>query len=207
MNRFQEFYTYHPVTFVILALNTIMMLFVMFDGGFNVENLIGWGAIYPPFVKDGQYYRLLTATALHGSIIHYFFNSYVLYFLGTNMEKMIGPLKFGFVYVISGLISSVAVVYLGEQNIVTIGASGAIFGIMGGILMLSIRKKSWFNPRGIQSIRTLVVINLIFTFTIPNISIPGHIGGLVAGILLFLLISPDKPYYLKYIEQIYDYHE
>lgn len=207
MRRIQEFYTYHPFTFIILVLNTIMVFFVMFDGGFNVDNLRAWGAIDPVLVKEGQYYRLLTATALHGSILHYFFNSYVFFYLGSNMEKMVGPLKLGFVYIFSGLLSSLAVVYLGSENVVTIGASGAIFGIMGGILMLSFKKKSWFNPRGIQSIRTLVVINLIFTFTIPGISVLGHLGGLLAGIILFLFMTPQKPYYLRYIERIYEYDE
>lgn len=204
MSKLREFYTYHPVTFLILTLNTIMLFFVMIDGGFNIENLIGWGAIFPPYVKAGQYYRLFTATALHGSVIHYLFNSYVLFYLGSNMEKMIGPLKFAFVYLFSGIVSSLAVVYLGAQNVVTIGASGAIFGIMGGIFILSFKKKEWFTSRGIQSIRTLVLINLIFTFTVRNISIEGHIGGLVAGILLFLLVTPDQPYFLKYMD---DYHE
>jgi len=207
MRHLKAFYTYHPVTFIILALNTIMVLLVMFDGGFTIENLVGWGAIFPPYVKNGEYYRLLTATALHGSVIHYFFNSYILFYLGSNMEKMVGPLKFAIVYVLSALLSSLAVVYLGAQNIVTIGASGAIFGIMGGILMLTIRKKEWFNERAVKSIRVLVIFNLVFTFTFPNISIPGHLGGLVAGLLLFMLFTPHEPHFYKYLRHFDDFDQ
>ena len=207
MQQLKVFYTYHPVTFILLALNTIMVLLVMFDGGFTVENLVGWGAIYPPFVKNGQYYRLLTATALHGSLIHYFFNSYVLYYLGSNMEKMVGSWRFGLVYLFSALVSSLAVVFFGHPNVVTIGASGAIFGVMGGILMLTIRKKEWFNESAIRSLRILVIINLVFTFLFTNISIPGHLGGLVAGLVLFLVFTPNEPYFFRYLRHDDDmYH-
>lgn len=197
---FKEYYKNHPVTSIIIIINLVMGFLVMFSGGFSIPNLISWGAIVPPLITEqGEYYRIVAAMALHGSILHLLMNSYVLFYIGGHLEKLLGPKKYLLVYLVSGIISSLFVVYFGEPNVVTIGASGAIFGVMGGLFMLTIKKASWFHPQTIRSIRNLMVINLIFTFVIPNISVLGHLGGLIAGVLLFFVITPDEPYFTRYM--------
>lgn len=197
---FKEYYKNHPVTSIIIIINLVMGIVVMFSGGFTIENLISWGAILPPLITEqGEYYRIITAMALHGSVLHFLMNSYVLFYIGGHLERFIGPKRYLLVYMVAGIVSSLFVVFFGAPNVVTIGASGAIFGVMGGLFMLTIKKASWFHPQAIRSIRNLMLINLIFTFVIPNISIPGHLGGLVAGVLLFFVITPDEPHYTRYM--------
>jgi len=196
----KEYYKNHPVTSIIVIINLVMAILVMFSGGFSIANLISWGAIVPPLITEQkEYYRILTAMALHGSVIHFLMNSYVLFYIGGHLERFIGPIKYLIVYLVAGIISSLFVVFFGASNVVTIGASGAIFGVMGGLFMLTIKKASWFHPQAIRSIRNLMLINLVFTFIIPNISIPGHLGGLVAGVLLFFVITPDEPHFTRYM--------
>ena len=195
----------HPVTSFILILNLIMAIIVMVEDNFSLEVLVKYGALYPPYVTIGhEYYRLITVMFLHGSILHFLMNSLALFYIGGKMELIIGPKKYSLLYLLSGLGSSILVVLVGPANSVTVGASGAIFGIMGGMLMLTFLRARWFNERAIRSIRQLIIINLVFTFVVPNISIAGHIGGLTIGILLFYVITPEIPYFIeKRQEQMY----
>ena len=196
--RFKAYFTFHPVTTVILIINTIMALLVLFSGGFTLENLISWGGLVPPLVTElGHYYRILTAMALHGSILHVLMNGYVLYYIGGHLERLIGPKRYAVVYVVSGVLSSLFVVFFGQPNVVTVGASGAIFGVMGFLLVLTFTKPTWFPLSIAKSIRNLALINLVITFLIPNISILGHLGGIIGGALLALILTPDEPEYLK----------
>jgi rhomboid protease GluP len=197
-SRFKAYFTFHPVTTVILIINTLMALLVLFSGGFTLDNLISWGGLVPPLVTElGHYYRILTAMALHGSILHVLMNCYVLYYIGGHLERLIGPKRYAVVYLASGILSSLFVVFFGQPNVVTVGASGAIFGVMGFLLILTFRKPTWFPPSIAKSIRNLTLLNLVITFLIPNISILGHLGGVIGGALLALMLTPDEPDYLK----------
>jgi rhomboid protease GluP len=200
LKKLKVYYLFHPVTSTIIIINLSMAILVFFSGGFTSVNLVSWGALVPYNVLElNEYHRILTATFLHGSIFHFLMNAYVLYYIGGNLERLIGPRKYILIYLIAGIVSSLFVVFLSNPFIPTIGASGSIFGVMGALFILTLRKKEWFPARVISSIRNLILINLGFTFLVPNISIPGHIGGLVAGLLFTLILIPKKPYYLKYI--------
>ncbi len=194
-DRMKLYYKKHPVTFVLLLLNTIMFFVVLFNGGFSAESLTSNGGLLPRLVtEDKEYYRLLVAMFLHGGLFHFLMNSYFLYFLGGFTEKLLGSTRYAIIYMLSGLGSSVAVWLFSDPNIVTIGASGALYGIMGGLLILTFLKPNWFSPYGIRSIRMISLINIIFTFALGSvISTWGHIGGLVAGIVLTYLLIPDLP--------------
>ncbi len=197
--RFKAYFTFHPVTTVILIINLVMALLVLFSGGFSLQNLIAWGGLVPPMVTElGDYYRILTAMALHGSILHVLMNCYVLYYIGGHLERLIGPKRYALVYLVSGILSSLFVVFFGAPNVVTVGASGAIFGVMGFLLVLTFKKPAWFPPQIAKSIRSLTLINLVITFLIPNISILGHLGGVISGALLALILTPEEPDYLKH---------
>lgn len=197
--KIKKYVTQNPVTSIIIIINLVMTILVIFNGGFGANNLVKWGAIFPPLIKEnGEYYRIITAMILHGSIIHFLMNAYVLFYIGGNLEQLLGPIRYLLVYIVSGIISSLFVVYLGEPNVVTIGASGAIFGVMGSLFMLTIKRDYWFKEHGIKSIRNLMIMNLIITFIIPNVSVYGHLGGLISGLLLFYVDTPENPYFIKY---------
>ncbi|QWC00189.1 rhomboid family intramembrane serine protease [Mycoplasmatota bacterium] len=198
MNTFQEkfkiYFKNHPITTIILLLNLFMVIVLLVMGGFTIENLVKLGGLVPAKIsEDGDYHRLVLSMFLHGSLLHFLFNSYFLYHLGGFVEKLLGRSKFIIIYFISGIGSSLLVWWLGDPYKVTIGASGALFGIMGALLVLTYIKTSWFNIYTIKNIRTLVVINLIFTFLARNISVLGHLGGFITGIGLIYLLTPKNP--------------
>ena len=130
-------------------------------------------------VANGEWWRLITAAFLHLGIIHLGLNMMGLYFGGRILEVMIGRWRFLLLYLTAGIAGSAGALYV-TPNAITVGASGAIFGVFGALLVLERRG-------AIQSggqILMLIVVNLLFTFTLAGISIGGHIGGLIAGILL-----------------------
>lgn len=196
LQRMRLYYKKNPVTFVLLFLNTIMFFVVLFNGNFTTESLVANGGLVPRLVTDNkEYYRLLVSMFLHGGLLHFLMNSYFLYFLGSFTEKLLGSTRYAIIYMISGLGASVAVWLFSDPNVVTIGASGALYGIMGGLLILTFIRANWFSPYGIKSIRTISIINIIFTLTLSTVvSVEGHLGGLVAGIILTYLFIPDTPF-------------
>jgi len=134
-------------------------------------------------VANGEWWRLITSAFLHYGFLHLALNMYSLYFAGSILETVIGRWRFLLLYLVSG-VAGAAGALLASPNAITVGASGAIFGILGGLFVLE-------RQRHLQSggqIAGLIVINLIFTFAFPGISIGGHLGGLFAGVVLMLAI-------------------
>ena len=136
-------------------------------------------------VAEGEWYRMITAMFLHGSLIHLGLNMLMLYWIGTPMEQAIGHLRFLLIYFVSGLCGSAGALLLTDQNSITVGASGAIFGILGAALVYE--RQRTFVLGG--SALSIIVINLVLTFAVPNISIGGHVGGLIGGALCGLALS------------------
>jgi rhomboid protease GluP len=200
--RIALLFRFIPITSLLLVANLIMLVIVMFSGGFSTNSLIEQGALYYPLAVEGrEYYRIITAMFLHGGLLHFALNMMVLYYLGGHLERLVGPFRYTTLYFASGILSSISVLLFSDPRTVTIGASGALFGIIGGLLMLTFLRSTWFSDQTIRSIRQLMIINLILTFAIPNISIAGHVGGLVMGIALFFVIAPKRPYiYQKMVE-------
>ncbi|MFP4478367.1 MAG: rhomboid family intramembrane serine protease [Candidatus Izemoplasmatales bacterium] len=192
--KFKEYYKNNPVTTIILILNSAMLVVILAFGGFTIENLVRLGGLVPRLVSENNdYHRLLMSMFLHGSLLHFLFNTYFLYHLGAFIEKLLGKGRYIVIYFVSGLGSGLLVWWLGDPRTVTIGASGALFGIMGALLVLTYVKTTWFTAYTIRSIRSLVVVNLIFTFLVPNISVYGHLGGFVSGIGLVYFMIPKNP--------------
>lgn len=186
----RTFYKNSPVTSVILLINTLFLLFTLVSGGFDANNLVEIGAIYTPLMTSvGDYWRIITAAFLHGSFLHFLSNMIIgVLTLSSALERLIGSKKFSFVYFGSMIISGLLVIFLSESNAVTIGASGAIFGVLGSLLYITLYRKDMMSPRDAQSIRMLIMINIVFTLLSPGISVWGHAGGLVAGLLLSFIV-------------------
>lgn len=212
MANFGQFIKNYPVTGSIVVLNALIFLLqAIFGGfesiirGFSSQSLVDWGGLWPLLIKGtGAYWRLLTSMFLHGGLLHVVSNLFVLYLLGTALERTMGPLRYLLLYLFSGIGGGLAVLYLGAQNTVTIGASGAIYGIIGALLYITFQKPTWFTPQSVRSIRSLMLINLVFTFLVPGVSIPGHLGGLAVGILAMIVLLPSKPYFRRF-EKRFDY--
>ena len=153
-----------------------------FDGG---GKIISEGGLFGPLVADGEPYRIVTSAFLHAGLLHLGLNMFALYILGTLLEPAIGTARFVGIYVVSILGGSFGALLL-DPNELTVGASGGIFGLMAAAFLIA-------RNRGLDELASqigfFVVLNLVFTFSIPNISIGGHLGGLIGGALAALLIN------------------
>ena len=170
-----------PATVALVAINVFVYLVTVFQGAGIASpggELFQKGALVGILVGDGEWWRLVTSMFLHASILHIAFNMFALYWLGTVVEEAIGTGRFLLVYFASGLAGSAGALVFSSPLAVTVGASGAIFGIMGALLVLEYMTTGSFAGQAMG----LIVINLVITFTIPNISVGGHLGGLVGGI-------------------------
>jgi membrane associated rhomboid family serine protease len=138
-------------------------------------------------VAHGQWWRIVTSGFLHENLLHIGFNMYVLYILGLQLEPVLGRVKFGAIYGVSLLTGSLGALIVSPHS-VTVGASGAVFGIMGAFAVeLRARQLPLMQGR-MGGVGGLILINLVISFTIPGISWGGHIGGLIGGALAALLI-------------------
>lgn len=148
------------------------------------SGLTGQGQIVASAVARGEIWRIVTSGFLHASIIHIAFNMLILFQLGTVLEPRIGRARFLGLYTLSLIGGSIGVMLLQPPTTPAIGASGAVFGLMGGIVVMGKRGRSPLE----SGVVGLLVLNLVVTFALPGIAIGGHIGGLVAGALGGLVI-------------------
>lgn len=167
------------VSYALIAMNVIVYILdrVSASNAEPGESLRNRGVLFGPDVADGEWYRTITAGFLHANVIHIGFNMFLLFQLGTLLEPALNRISYATLYMTALLGGSFLVLVL-DPNEATLGASGAVFGLMGAAFI-------GLRARGIDPFSTgigsLIVLNLFFTFAIPNISIGGHIGGLVAG--------------------------
>lgn len=166
------------VTTILIALNVIMFLLSVFDYSFVINTF----ANYYLNVKNGEVYRLITAAFVHANVLHIFFNMYALYALGPQIEKFYGRKRYLLIYLGSALLGSLLSVVL--TNNVSVGASGAIFGLFGAMLYFGYKYRATLDGFLKSGIIPVIVINLLLGFMIPGIDVYGHIGGLLGGLVL-----------------------
>jgi membrane associated rhomboid family serine protease len=188
------------LTQIIIAINVAVFVAGLFyessdalageAGGFTrVGGLLGDSLFFSDVglvkgVAGGEWWRIVTGGFLHAGLIHIGFNMYLLYMLGSILEPALGRLRFGAIYLTSLLCGSLGVLLISPDQI-TVGASGAVFGLMGALFYA--QRAQGIDPFS-TGIGTTIGINLLLTFTIPGISIGGHIGGLVGGLLSAYLL-------------------
>ena len=150
------------------------------------------GALIPALVAQGEAWRLLFSMFLHSGIVHLGFNMLSLYFLGAFVEQAFGRGRFLALYLLSGISGGLAYLYFGGFNVPAVGASGAIFGLLGGVLGYALRRGtfSWQNPL-IRQLLILLALNLYLGFSIANVSNTAHLGGLAGGFVFGWLVAPS----------------
>jgi len=175
------------VTRALIAINIIVYLTtVATGGGINSDRGTIWnhGALFGPLVANGDYWRLLTSAFMHLGPTHLGFNMLVLWFVGTPLEERMGRGRFLLLYLMAGLAGSAGAILI-SPCVVTVGASGAIFGLFGAGLVLERQGVHLFG----SWLFIVVVVNLAITFGSSNISVGGHIGGLIGGAVAMLGLS------------------
>jgi membrane associated rhomboid family serine protease len=179
-----------PITKALIAINVAIYLIGASQAGGLTDpgngiyvhgTLYRHAVLYGPWVVHGGWYRLVTVMFLHENLIHIGFNMYALWVIGTPVEQYLGRTRYVGLYLVSGLAGGAGAV-VQAPFVPVVGASGAIFGILGAMLIIE-----WqITGRLAGNAMTWIVINLIISFAIPNISWGGHIGGLIGGILITL---------------------
>ncbi|HEX3255367.1 MAG TPA: rhomboid family intramembrane serine protease [Gaiellaceae bacterium] len=175
------------VTKALLAANVLVFLAQIVQSG-SITNPYGElfqrGALYGPFVANGEWYRLVSCAFLHGGVLHLFFNMLMLWWFGRPLELLLGRGRFLAVYFVSILAGSAGALLVSPE-VPTIGASGAVFGILGAGLVLERSRIDVFGGSALL----IVILNLALSFTLNNVSIGGHVGGLVGGALCVFAFS------------------
>lgn len=180
------------VTWILLAI--ILLVFAaetVAGGSADTEVLVRLGAKVTPLIAAGEYWRLLTSMFLHIGIMHLAFNAYALVVLGTELERLYGPVRFLAIYLLSGLFGSLAS-YAFSYNLAA-GASGAIFGLIGALAAFFLVHRERLGAYGrtrLANIAFLVAVNLFFGFTQRGIDNLAHIGGLLSGLALGWALVP-----------------
>ena len=171
------------VTLGIILINFVVFLLMYLFGkdSHDVQTLVKFGALYKPFVKNGEFFRLITCAFVHIGVVHLLVNSYSLFIIGSQMECFLGKLKYSFVYIISALCGSLMSIVFHET--VSAGASGAIFGLLGSMLYFGYNYRVFLGNVLRSQIIPLIILNLVIGFFIPGVDVAAHVGGLLGGII------------------------
>jgi membrane associated rhomboid family serine protease len=175
------------VTKILVAANVIVYLITVAQGsGLNDPggSLFFKWALFGPAVEQGDWWRLITSAFLHASLLHILFNMLALWWLGAPVELALGRLRYLGLYLVSGL-AGAAGALVADPNSITVGASGAIFGLLGAGLILEWQATGSLAGNYLM----LIVVNLAISFAVPGISIGGHVGGLIGGIATTLAFT------------------
>ena len=184
------------ITYFIIGICILLyFLMVIEEGNFNLSTyvLLKFGANAGIFTKSGQYFRLFTCIFLHAGLIHIICNMYSLYVIGPQIESFYGKLKYLFIFLFSGICGSLLSLGLSLDNTVSVGASGAIFGLLGSILYFGYHYRVYLGNVLKSQILPIIFINLMIGFMVPGIDNFAHIGGLIGGIFASMAVGiPDK---------------
>ena len=162
------------VTLGLIGINVFIFILSMFT------NILPMFAVNRFYIQNGQYYRLLTGIFLHANIIHLVCNCYSLYVIGMQIESFIGKARFLAVYILSGIAGNLLSIYI--MNGFSVGASGAIFGLLGSLLYFGYHYRVYLESVIRSQIIPIIFLNLMLGFMIPGVDNAAHIGGLIGGI-------------------------
>lgn len=176
------------VTYVLIGIN-VAIFAVQFMIGIN-SMAVDFGMWPAAIAVQNEWWRLFSSAFLHGSFLHIAFNMYVLFFLGPTLERILGHTRFLILYVLAALGGSVASYWFSSIDTVSVVASGAIFGLMGALVVAGKRLRY-----DITQVLFLLAINVVIGFLAPSVDWRAHLGGLIAGALVAaVMVLPPKRY-------------
>ena len=182
-----------PVTTLLLIAIAVGSVLQFLTGGMEGQ-VTQLGANYGPAIRAGEYWRLVTSMFLHGGLLHLALNGWALFQLGSLLELLMGSPRMLLVYFMTGIAGSLASATFTQAP--SVGASGAIFGLLGALIAFLLRRRGALTPQGKSILMQLVgwaAINVFFGFSTPGIDNSAHLGGGAAGLLLgFLLPEPRR---------------
>ena len=171
---------YPIVTYLLIALNVILYVVPVLTNSY--DTIINNFCVYGPLIKAGQYYRIITGAFLHGGILHLAFNCYALYVIGSQLESYLGKVRYLIVYLFSAVTASLFSMIFSSNP--SIGASGAIFGLMGALVYFGYHYRVYLGNVLKSQIIPLILFNLLIGALSTGIDNFAHIGGLIGGLLI-----------------------
>ncbi len=169
------------VTYTLIAINLFIFMFGIITN--THEEILDTFCLYGPYIrKYNEYYRLFTGMFLHADIMHVLLNCYTLYIIGSQLESFMGKVKYTIIYLISGIFASLLSITL--SSYASVGASGAIFGLMGSLLYFGYHYRVFLGNVLKSQLIPLILFNLLYGFIVPGIDNFAHIGGLIGGVLI-----------------------
>lgn len=186
-----------PLTAVLVILNIIAFVISEIMGGSqDTRVMLEAGAAYTPYILEkGEYYRLFTCMFLHFGIEHLLNNMLILLVIGGRMERTIGKLRFLLIYILGGLGGNIISLFFEMKNMdygVSAGASGAVFAVMGALIYVVLRHKGRVEDLSTKQIVFMSVLSLYFGFTSTGVDNAAHVGGLLVGAFLAVLLYHPK---------------
>lgn len=174
------------ITYFLIALNVFFFLIPRLMGNFQL--ILDMYCVHGPSIRAGQYYRLLSGIFLHANLVHLMFNCYALYIIGSQIENFLGKIKYIIIYLISGIVGSLfSIVFMG--NSASVGASGAIFGLMGALVYFGYYYRVYLGNVVKSQIIPLILLNLGLGFMMSGIDNAAHIGGLIGGLFVTMALG------------------
>lgn len=168
------------ITNILIGIMSILfiLMYLFGNGSQDIKTLINFGAL----IDDGNILRIITSIFLHIGIIHFLCNIYSLKLIGSKVESFYGYIKYIIIFLYSGIIGNLLSLVL-TKNIISAGASGSIFGLMGSLLYFALNQRTYMQDALRKEILPIIIINLFISFT-PGINLYAHVGGLIGGIII-----------------------
>lgn len=173
------------VTYLLMGIMFILLVLMYLIGNGSVDSMdVNTLYIFGGLIKHGSPLRLVTSIFLHIGLIHFIMNVWSLNILGKQVERFYGHFKTLIIFLYSGVVGNLLSVILMNDNTISAGASGAIFGLMGALLYFSLNQRTYMGEALKNEILPVIIINLLASFMIPGINVFAHIGGLIGGIII-----------------------
>ncbi|MBC8080890.1 MAG: rhomboid family intramembrane serine protease [Gorillibacterium sp.] len=199
---FRQYLKLYPVTSFMIAVNVAVFIAMIFIGGSieaDTQTLLDFGSIYrlDPINQafygiqpHPEFWRYIAAIFIHIGGYHLVFNSFALIVFAPSLERTLGSFRYAFFYIVVGIIGNVTAIWLTPDSFIGAGASGSIYGIYAAFIYMAFFGKNRLDPASRQMIITIVVIGILNSIVVPNVSLTAHIGGFVGGFLLMALLAP-----------------
>lgn len=185
------------LTYAFMAVCIFLFLVLVLSGNNLMEisaaSLVDFGGNVGYYTKNGEYFRLFSCIFLHAGIIHLLCNMYSLYVVGPQVESFYGKLKYLLIFLISGISGSILSLAFSPDNVVSVGASGALFGVLGAVCYFGYHYRVYLGNVLKSQIIPIILLNLMIGFMVSGIDNFAHIGGLIGGIFTAIAVGvPDK---------------
>lgn len=189
--NWKSYLRYYPFTSLLLVANLVLFLVMVFNGGStNNATLLEYGAVYNIEPFRDEWWRYFAAIFLHNGFDHLFFNSFALLVITPPLERILGTIRYAFLYLLSGILGNiVSVPYydrIGELALL-VGASGAIYGVYGAFLYVALFQRNMMDEASRKMLYTLLILGIIFSFS-PGIGWAAHFGGMIGGFFIYGLL-------------------